>query len=400
MIKTSILYISAVTLVILAACESQRDIEATLQEINAQIEDVRADYAPDKRVAVFSAEARQEAGQIILAGETTMPDAKAELIQKLESHSISFTDSLLILPDAENLPQRNALVSNSVANIRSAPRHSAELATQATLGTPLKVLKKENSWYLVQTPDKYIAWVDDGAIALMDNDGLNQWMAADKIIYLHPSGFSYEAEDIQTQPVSDLVSGSVLQLLEEDEAFYHVEYPDGRSAYVSKTEALSYDEWLSETEANEETLVNTSKTLMGLPYLWGGTSFKGVDCSGFTKTVYFLNGMIIPRDASQQVHSGQDIDTSTGWAAMQPGDLLFFGTAAEEGNAEKVVHVGMWIGNNEFIHSAGRVKINSVDENASNFDAYNTNRFLRAKRLLNTTTGGDILDLKQVKLYN
>ena len=121
---------------------------------------------------------------------------------------------------------------------------------------------------------------------------------------------------------------------------------------------------------------------MGLPYLWGGTSMKGVDCSGFTKTVYLMNGLVLPRDASQQVHIGEEVDTKAGWHHLQPGDLLFFGSPAKEGQPERVVHVGMWIGgNNEFIHSAGMVHISSLNPQAPNYDEGEHKRFLRAKRI-------------------
>src|SRR5699024_4878699 len=99
-------------------------------------------------------------------------------------------------------------------------------------------------------------------------------------------------------------------------------------------------------------LVATAKTMTGAPYLWGGTSTKGMDCSGFTKTIFFMNGWVIPRDASQQVHAGESIDTSEGFDNLRPGDLLFFGRPATETSPQRVVHVGMWIGNNEFIHSS------------------------------------------------
>src|SRR5690606_23920156 len=131
-----------------------------------------------------------------------------------------------------------------------------------------------------------------------------------------------------------------------------------------------------------DSLVNTSFAFKGLPYLWGGTSFKGVDCSGFTKTVYFMNGLIIPRDASQQIHTGILVDDKRNLTKLQPGDLLFFGRAATDSTSEKVVHVGIWIGNNEFIHASGNVHVSSMDSSAANFDEYNYTRYLRTKRLL------------------
>ena len=95
-----------------------------------------------------------------------------------------------------------------------------------------------------------------------------------------------------------------------------------------------------------------------------------------------MNGMVIPRDASQQVHTGKSIDSIADFSKLDKGDLLFFGRKATDSTAEKVVHVGMWIGDNQFIHSSNMVRVSSVDKNASNFDEYNVGRYLRTKRLL------------------
>src|SRR5699024_10856515 len=199
-------------------------------------------------------------------------------------------------------------------------------------------------------------------------------------------GSTYQEKDVDGAVVSDLVAGNVLKLLEQKGDFYKVEFPDERVAFVSKKEAEPYQDWLTSLSQTKKSLVETSKTLMGLPYLWGGTSPKGVDCSGFTKTVYFLNGMIIPRDASQQIHQGILVDHDKDFSKLQAGDLLFFGKKATDSTKERIVHVGMWIGNSEFIHSAGSVHISSVDENAPNYDPYNLNRYIRTKRLLNQNT--------------
>ena len=123
-----------------------------------------------------------------------------------------------------------------------------------------------------------------------------------------------------------------------------------------------------------------------------------MDCSGFTKTVYFLNGMVIPRDASQQVHAGKPIDSVQNFDNLEKGDLLFFGTKATDSTKEKVVHVGMWIGNNEFIHASNMIRISSMDPNAANFDDWNRKRYLRTKRMLNEE-GEALIDLSMIPLF-
>ncbi len=363
--------------VLLTACGKMDDKRKLL----AEIQQIHSEYAPDKRTALFDITVVGAADAFILTGETNLPEAVAALKTKLESKNIAFKNGIQILP-LENLNGKTqALINISVANLRSKPKHSAELATQATLGTPVKVLKEQEGWYYIQTPDKYLAWVDSGGIELMDARVMTNWKTTDKMIYTKTYGHSYKGPD-REQPVSDLVAGNILEIIKYVDEFFIVRYPDGRTAYVSKEEAEPYNAWLEKLTPNAESLVATSKTLMGVPYLWGGTSTKGMDCSGFTKTVYFLNGMVIPRDASQQVHTGKAIDSVANFENLQKGDLLFFGSKATDATPEKVVHVGIWIGNNEFIHASDKVRISSMEEHAENYDEFNRNRYLRTKRIL------------------
>ncbi len=353
-----------------------------VNESEQYIKAIKTEYAPDGRVALFDVESTNINGTYILKGESNLPEAVSDLKQILKAKNITFTDSIAMLPSAEMAGNTKGVIKISVANLRSKPSHSSELVTQAILGTPVKVYKKDGGWYFIQTPEGYLAWVDYGGVTPFSNNDLSKWKAADKVIYLETFGFAYEGANTESQVVSDLVAGNILELVGEENGFYKVKYPHGKVGYIEQSKAQPYEQWLSALKPSGESLVKTSKTLMGIPYLWGGTSAKGVDCSGYTKTIFFLNGIIIPRDASQQIHTGIELDTDRNFENLIPGDLLFFGRKATNNTTERVIHVGMWIGDNKFIHSMGDVHISNMDPNAEDFDEYNYNRYLRTKRVL------------------
>ncbi|MDT0690436.1 SH3 domain-containing C40 family peptidase [Salegentibacter sp. F188] len=367
-------------LFIAVSCDQKEENNENKAE--KSIAEVRQEFAPDKRVALFDIQAEKKEDIYVLKGESNLPEAVNNLKKKLEAENVNFRDSIKILPQEEMENMKHGVIKISVANLRGEAAHSSELVTQATLGTPVKVYKKEDNWYLIQTPDNYLSWVDGGGVQIFSDAEFKDWKSSEKLIYLQPFGNSYAEADETSGVVSDLVAGAIFELSGEKNGYFQVKYPDGRTAYIQQNEAKKYMDWLENLDPEGEDLIATSKKLMGLPYLWGGTSAKGVDCSGYTKTVFFLNGMVIPRDASQQVHTGKLIDSTRNFEKLIPGDLLFFGRPATDSTSERVVHVGMWIGNNEFIHSSGSVHVSSVAKEAPNYDDFNYNRYLRTKRLL------------------
>lgn len=397
--KIKLNYIGLLAFLILFSCDENTEKEEEVNEADEVIAQVSEEYAPDKRVALFDIEAVKNDKIYTLKGESNMPEAVEDLKNKMKAENLEFKDSIMMLPDEKGLEGKTmGVVKISVANLRDEPKHSAQLVTQATMGMPLKVYKKDGGWYYIQTPDGYLAWVDYGGIENKTEEEFSEWKKAEKLIYLKPFGSSYEKADNSSQSVSDLVAGDVLELLSEENGYYKAKYPDGKEAFISASEAKPYQDWLSSLEMEKEDLVETSKKLMGLPYLWGGTSPKGVDCSGFTKTVYFLNGIVIPRDASQQVHTGKLVDTTKSFENLIPGDLLFFGRPATDSTSERVVHVGMWIGDNQFIHSMGDVHISTMDTTSSEFDEYNYDRYLKSKRVFNQEDEA-LLYLKQEDIF-
>jgi hypothetical protein len=380
-------------LIAIISCTNNANTIASLESIQQEL---KKEHAPDKRVELFDIQFTSKNNQFIVSGETTTKKALSLLLDSLKSKNIDFKNKVRVLPDSAVGNKIYALGNNSVINIRSKPKHSAELGTQGLLGMQLNVLDKKGSWYRVQTPDKYISWVDAGGIQLMTAQELTQWNEKDKIIYTSNFGFVYEKKDDSSTRVSDISFGGILVFKKEHKSFYEVMYPDGRIGFVKKSEAVFYATWLKNNPSNADFIESSAKTMLGVPYLWGGTSPKGNDCSGFTKTVYLMNGFVIPRDASQQVHAGKVVDKDLKFEGLKKGDLMFFGTPAKDGKKQRVTHVGIWLGNNkgEFIHSASNVHLSSINENEPHYDKFNTNRYLGSRRYLGVNDD-KIIDLKE-----
>ncbi len=369
----------------------------------------RLALAPDSRTAVFDVRPEVTGTKVTLTGEIHSAAMKKELLALLSKDPrYTFDDQLQALPHPDLGDRIFGVVSVSVANIRTKPAHAAEMATQALLGTPLNILKKDKGWYFVQTPDRYLGWTED-VVVMMTPAEFARWSLRPKIIVTTEAAFVRQGEGPASPIVSDVVAGDLLAFTGESTPsrpatsstpweFYRVEYPDGRTAVVPHAMAQRYTSWLAAARDTPETIVATAKRFVGVPYLWGGTSVKGMDCSGFTKTVFFLNGVLLPRDASQQVDVGELIDTSGG-IDLRPGDLLYFGTRATTQRRERVTHVAISLGGARFIHASGDVRVNSLAPADPDYSEYRAQSFLRAKRIIGAGAANGVLRLKDLPYY-
>lgn len=390
-----------VCLIFIVFMSCKNDVQ-TIQELEKVTLTIKQKFAPDKRVELFDIKFVPKNNFISLQGETTSKKALSILIDSLQKTNLKFENNVRILPDSVVGENRFAVAKNSVINIRSEASHSAELGTQGLLGMSLKVLDKNGDFYRIQTPDNYISWVDKGGIQLMNETEINQWNASKKVLFTALFGFVYAQKDVEKSIISDISLGGMLQYIAEDAQFYQVKYPDNRMGFIKKSDAVLYDSWLENWIPTKESIEEIAKKMEGFPYLWGGTSAKGMDCSGFTKMVYLMNGFVIPRDASQQINAGKRVDEQLNYSDLEKGDLLFFGKKATENSKQKVTHVGIWLGNDkqEFIHASGNVHISSMDKTQPHFDEMNKNRYLGSKRYLgekdvNIVNLKTIFDVKQ-----
>lgn len=395
-------------IVLSSPAKAQNDTDSTLfKKITAITKAVGKSLVPDQRTDVFLFEVKDKDAPVITL-ETTLPDAGKKLRAELLKSGYTVPLSVKLLPDEKETGNKKwAIVNLSVANHRKTPAHAAEMVTQTILGTPLQVLKRQRGYSLVRSPDRYISWIDNEAITAMDSITFGNWQQSKKLIITADFGFSFSTPDTKSLRVSDLVKGNIVKLLGKKKHFYAIEYPDNRIGYIPVKEAEDFQKWSAKPNPNASQILATAKTLVGVPYLWGGTSAKGVDCSGFTKTSYFLNGIVLPRDASQQATVGEPIDIyeadSVSLAKclknLQAGDLLFFGSKKTELSAEKVTHTAIYIGDGIFIQAAGMVRINSMIPNAADYADYQARSLLSARRMLNAVGEPQITRVDQHTFY-
>lgn len=246
-----------------------------------------------------------------------------------------------------------ALPHISVSHVRTEPRHGAELSTQALMGNPLRVDSViDNGWVAVTMPDGYTGYINGNSLTILDDTEFDKWRGSERCVVISSHETRAFADSISYTAVTDLVAGDIVVLASGSGALRtEIILPDGRNAWVFDTDIKP----LSELRYNGvEPILKMASLQMGAPYLWGGLSTKGMDCSGLTKLAFFSAGYILPRDASQQALAGEYVMIDS----IQPGDLVFYGNP----DTKRINHVAIYEGDGYVIEAAGRVRRTPVHD--------------------------------------
>jgi cell wall-associated NlpC family hydrolase len=341
---------------------------------------VKAQVAPDTRVTVFDVKAEAKGDALEVTGEVDQAASREAVLAALrEAGQPNLVDKIALLPDPSFGPRHYGVVTVSVATMKSKPSHPSELGNQLVMGTVVKVLKRENGWYYAQSQDdKYLGWMEPDHLAVMTREEADAFRTSPRLMVTALFAVIREQASEEAGAVSDAVLGDVLRSKGQASGWYTVLLPDGRQGFVRAGDGTDYDAWKTARRLTPENIEKTARLFVGVPYIWGGTSPKGFDCSGFTKTVFRANGVELQRDADQQSNQGELVSTENDLAALRKGDLLFFGPRA---GVTRITHVGIYLGDKRFIHCAGMVKFNSFDPASPIYSESLLKRLVKVRRM-------------------
>lgn len=237
---------------------------------------------------------------------------------------------------------RYAIANLSMIPVRKEPAEQSEMVTQVLFGEHYKIIEETEKWNRIEMAfDGYIGWIDR------------------KMVF-EVSETYYQLLDenepfVTTEPVNRvvcklkspalIVAGSSLPDFDKERNIFQINN-------ISCVFAGGYSK-INTSNIRQSILVEANKYL-NAPYLWGGRTPFGIDCSGFSQIVYKINGFKIPRDASQQIKKGRELKSRD---EVLPGDLAFFHN--EKG---RITHVGIMINKEEIIHASGKVRVDKIDQ--------------------------------------
>ena len=314
------------------------------------VQQVQRQIPKDKEIAVYCRSGRRSRN----AAEALV--AAGYKVTNLDAGFLSWSENL-----------EWGVVNVSSAFLRARPDYESPLESQSLMGTILQITDSDRYWRKVVAPDYKNVWTNELSLALMSEREKNQYLAADKWICTAKYSSLLAEPHSDAAQLADFTMGNIVRKSSSSAqgAFVAVLMADGTEAWVRNTDVEDFRSWARSRKVTEEGLVAMAKTMLGTPYMWGGNTVKHYDCSGLTKTIYLMHGIVLPRNAREQIACGVSVPYELG--KMRPGDLIFYGRKDENGKPVSVSHVSMYIGDGRIIHSSQLVRVNSIVKGEPNY---------------------------------
>jgi len=273
----------------------------------------------------------------------------------------------VVLAHAAFAATNTQVVVVPVTNMYSHASDKSDVVSQAIYGSNVKLLVANGEWSRIQTDDRYKGWVPSrhlrvilsgngyataGAVVQVDSVFANVYNEPDVMKHKPVVTIPYGVRLERASEVADAANKVTAKT--SHEGWIQVYLPDRRNAWIQENDVVADPKAMSISES-----IELGKRFLGLPYLWGGRSSFGFDCSGFTQMLVRARGITMPRDADQQAAWSGVLPVER--TDLQPGDLLFFGASAKN-----ITHTGMYIGDGQFIQDTTNghpvVQISRLDD--------------------------------------
>jgi gamma-D-glutamyl-L-lysine dipeptidyl-peptidase len=243
---------------------------------------------------------------------------------------------------------RQAVVLGTVENMYSGASPDKDVVSQALLGQIVAILEAQDGFARIETPDRYAGWVPASALFEYPDPKAPRYGAHGLLAEVTSLMANvYRDPDVtRARPKTLAPLGARLEVVQPAEdpqkRWITVRLPSAETAYVQSGDVRLLEAGTPRPRGSEADLVATARRFSGVPYLWGGMTVHGLDCSGLTSRVYGVNGIDLPRDADLQFDDPRARAVER--ADLRPGDLVFFGQ-------KKITHVGMYVGDGRFINA-------------------------------------------------
>jgi cell wall-associated NlpC family hydrolase len=324
-----------------------------LAQINEIIATVLKNRSLDRRVCYTSVTPLPPDGSQIRI-ECSDKEVLGEIEQNVRRKITApvFEPGFVKIPELDwQLPEVFVTVT-SVADVRQSPSHTSELVTQVIYGDVVDPLKQDGEWILVRVEDGYIGWIRSWYLQESSRREVDEFLRSSghRIAATITQIFERPSED--ALPISDAVIGIPVRANRCDKrGWRNVHLPDGKIGYAK---ARSIESRKQHRNVTRNSLSAIGLKFLGVPYLWGGNTPKGFDCSGLIQRIFSLCGPLLPRDSDMQAQFGKR-KRSGQIDSLRMGDLLFFGKSSSQ-----ITHVAMYLSDSLFLHAYGQVRINSL----------------------------------------